>query len=215
LEAQQNTIVTCDWLGKIPYSESLRIQKSFINSVGSKEIKILGFECEPVITVGKRGSLARDLIATKEIVTSKGYDIVKVDRGGELTMHHPGQLVIYPLVPIEKLKISVKDFVDLLENLTVGCFKESLGIHLKRQASEPGLYTDNGKLVFLGLRIQKGVSTHGLSINVNNSLEDFSMIKPCGVAEQKMDRTTNYSPLETKSVFETWCQALKKEFIST
>ncbi len=181
------------YFGRCEYSFGLKVQDQ------SPIPAILGFEFEPVITLGRRSNDLQDLIQPLP-----RYQIVRVDRGGEATLHHPGQLVIYPLFDLYQLKIGPREFVHNMILITQSTLKD-FGISTLTSGEEPGLFTLKGKVAFFGLRIRSGVTSHGLSINVHNDLEDFGNIRSCGVQQQKMDSMKNHAVACTlKQVFDRW-----------
>jgi lipoyl(octanoyl) transferase len=107
--------------------------------------------------------------------------VVRIDRGGQVTYHGPGQLVAYPLVDVRRLGLGVRALVTALETAIVDCVAE-LGVEAYPRAEAPGVYVDGRKLASIGLRIRRGASYHGLALNVNMDLEPFQRIDPCGYA---------------------------------
>ncbi len=105
--------------------------------------------------------------------------VVKVDRGGQVTYHGPGQLVAYILVNIRRKKLSVRQLVSAIENAIIDVLKDD-GIEAYPKADAPGVYVDDKKIASLGLRIRRGCSFHGLALNVNMDLQPFRGINPCG-----------------------------------
>ena len=111
--------------------------------------------------------------------------VIKVNRGGKITFHGPGQLVIYPLINLKKRKKNILDYINLLEDICIKVFKKS-GIKLYRKKEKNrGLWVENNnelkKIIFIGLRYSKGIIHHGLSINFNLDLNNFQKINPCGL----------------------------------
>jgi lipoyl(octanoyl) transferase len=205
-----NTLIKkkINWHGLVDYEEALVIQDQAIKDLSPNEIHLLGFEFPTVITLGRRGSVKADILCEERDLKEKKIKVLKVERGGEATLHNPGQLVIYPIVPINNLKIKVKDFVCRLEKHSLHILKEHFNINARTQGHEPGIYTEIGKLIFLGLKIQEGISTHGLAINIQNNLDDFKLIRSCGVKKQKLDKLDNYNAINTQEFFKIWCDEL-------
>jgi len=115
--------------------------------------------------------------------------VVKVDRGGQVTYHGPGQQVLYVLVNLRRRKMGVRELVTLIENAIIASLND-YGIHAKAKADAPGVYIDNKKVASLGLRVRKGCSFHGLALNVNMDLSPFLLINPCGYAGLEMVQTS-------------------------
>lgn len=111
--------------------------------------------------------------------SSTSIPVVKTDRGGQLTYHGPGQIVLYPLLQLKQNGLTVKSLVNLLEQSVIDCLK-SFAIQAERQQGAPGVYVDGEKIAALGLRIKNGCSYHGLSFNVDMDLTPFENIDPCG-----------------------------------
>lgn len=135
-------------------------------------------EHQPVFTQGQAGK-AEHLLAPGDI------PVVKVDRGGQVTYHGPGQLVVYFLLDIRRLKIGVRQLVTHIEETIVELMAE-YGVTAAARPDAPGVYVHNEKLCSLGLRIRKGCSFHGLALNVNMDLSPFLRINPCGYAGMQM-----------------------------
>lgn len=130
--------------------------------------------CEhpPVFTLG--------LNAAKEHLLAPGnIPVVQIDRGGQVTYHGPGILMIYPLIDIRREKIGVRDLVTALEQSVVDLVAE-YGIAAAAKAEAPGVYANGAKFASVGLRIRRGSSFHGMALNVDGDLEPFSRINPCG-----------------------------------
>lgn len=140
-------------------------------------------EHEPVFTQGQAGK-AEHLLNTGDI------PVVQVDRGGQVTYHGPGQLVVYPLLDLRRAKVGVRDLVTALENATVAMLAE-FGIAAAPRADAPGVYLTEGlragnKIASIGLRVRRGCSFHGIAINIDMDLAPFLRINPCGYAGMQM-----------------------------
>lgn len=125
-----------------------------------------------VFTLGKAGK-------AEHILNASNVPIVQSDRGGQVTYHGPGQLVAYPLIDMHRKKIGVREFVDCIEECLIQTLKH-FSITALRKDGAPGVYVDEAKIAALGLRVRKGCSFHGMSINVDMDLEPFHRINPCG-----------------------------------
>ena len=129
-------------------------------------------EHQPVFTLG--------LNAAREHLLAPGdIPVIQIDRGGQVTYHGPGQLMIYPLVDIRRARIGVRELVTALEQSVVD-LAAGYGIEAASRADAPGVYVAGVKLASVGLRIRRGASFHGMALNVNVDLEPFSRINPCG-----------------------------------
>jgi len=138
----------------------------------------------PVFTQGQAGK-PEHLLATGDI------PVVKTDRGGQVTYHGPGQLVIYLLIDLRRLKLGVRSLVTHIESAIIATLQE-YGLNSYAQAKAPGVYIEDAKIAALGLRIHKGCSYHGLSLNISCDLTPFQRINPCGYAGLKITRLIDH-----------------------
>lgn len=129
-------------------------------------------EHPPVFTLGQAGK-------AEHILFDSDIPVVKSDRGGQVTYHGPGQLVLYFLVNLKRKNCSVRDFVSVMENTVIGTLK-ACGIAAEVKSGAPGVYVKGEKIASLGLRVRKGCTYHGLSLNVDMDLTPFQQINPCG-----------------------------------
>ena len=135
-------------------------------------------EHPPVFTMGLNAS-EEHLLAPGDI------PVVQIDRGGQVTFHGPGQLMVYPLIDLRRSNIGVRTLVTALEQSVVELVAEH-AVEAAADPKAPGVYVDGDKLASVGLRIRRGSSFHGMALNVDIDLEPFSRINPCGYAELKM-----------------------------
>jgi lipoyl(octanoyl) transferase len=135
-------------------------------------------EHPPVFTMGLNAS-EEHLLAPGDI------PVVQIDRGGQVTYHGPGQLMVYPLIDLKRANIGVRKLVTALEQSVVDLAAES-DVTAVARADAPGVYVAGDKLASVGLRIRRGASFHGMALNVDADLEPFTRINPCGYAELKM-----------------------------
>ena len=176
--------VHSQWLGHIKYEDGLKQQQRAWEAVraGGQGV-ILGCEHPPVITLGRR---ARE---SEEVLGQADIPVVVTDRGGQATMHLPGQLVIYPILDLRALGISVRDYIHLLHQATQNYLVQTHGIEAFEDAERgAGLYTVKGKIAFFGVRVDRGVTRHGLAINISNDLAPFALIRSCGYHGASLDR---------------------------
>lgn len=125
----------------------------------------------------------------EHILCPSNIPVVKVDRGGQVTYHGPGQQVLYILVNLRRRKIGVRQLVTLIEKAIIESLND-YGLTAKAKADAPGVYVNDKKVASLGLRIRKGCSFHGLALNVNMDLSPFLLINPCGYAGLEMVQTS-------------------------
>jgi lipoyl(octanoyl) transferase len=166
-------------LGLTSYEPVWRAMQSFTDERNEDTADEIWFcEHEPVFTLG--------LNARKEHLLAPGdIPVVQIDRGGQVTYHGPGQLMIYPLIDLRRAKLGVRDLVTALELCIVDLAAE-YGIAAAPRKDAPGVYVDGTKLASVGLRIRRGSSFHGMALNVDVDLEPFSRINPCGYANLQM-----------------------------
>lgn len=171
-------------LGLRDYSEIWVAMKAFTNhrtTTTPDEIWLL--EHYPVFTQGLAGK-------PEHALNTGDIPIVQTDRGGQITYHGPGQLIGYVLYDLRRGKIGVKDFVHALENAVIQLLAEH-GIQANADPHAPGVYVNGTKICSIGLKISHGCSYHGIALNVNNDLEPFSRINPCGFRGLRMTRMQN------------------------
>ncbi|MFY8349779.1 lipoyl(octanoyl) transferase LipB [Pseudoalteromonas sp. SSM20] len=146
-------------------------------------------EHNPVFTQGQAGK-EEHLLMTGDI------PVVKVDRGGQVTYHGPGQQVLYVLFNLRRLKIGVRELVTWLEETVIDTLKD-FGIDAYAKADAPGVYVDEKKIASLGLRVRRGCSFHGLALNIDMDMEPFLRINPCGYAGMEMLQTKQINGPQT------------------
>lgn len=182
-------------LGVVNYHETLDLMKSHIKSNNFKnEIWLL--EHPPIFTLGTAAD-------ESHILNAKGIPIFQSDRGGEVTYHGPGQLVIYFLLDVKKLELGPKRLVLTLQNF-VKELLDKISIDSNFVEGAPGVYVGEKKIASIGLRISKGKTYHGISLNVDMDLLPFKQINPCGYAglevTQIRDLNKNISKLQLEEL---------------
>ena len=135
----------------------------------------------PVFTLGRNGKTEHLLQHTGDI------PVIHVDRGGQVTYHGPGQLVVYPLLDLKRRRLGIQSLVRILEQSVINLLAD-YSIRAGRRDKAPGVYVDGRKIASLGLRVRRGCCYHGLSLNVDMDLSPFSMINPCGFADLEVTR---------------------------
>ncbi len=174
-------------LGLVEYDQALKIQKSLVAArIGGtlRDHVCLMLEHPPVFTLGRRGG-REFFVCDDTFLRQKNIRTIETGRGGVLTYHGPGQLVVYPLVHLGTLQLSVKEFVYLLEELMLKT-SEQFGVKLNRDPRNTGVWKGDCKAGSIGIAVRKGVTYHGLALNVSLDLEPFSWINPCGLDEVRM-----------------------------
>jgi len=198
--------VSYHWAGSIPFEESLKAQEQLKDPAQKSHFCFFGFQTQkPVITMGLRADF-KDILWTKDQLKEKEISVLSIKRGGEATLHAPGQLIIYPIVHLPSLYLKVRDWIKSLEQVTQTLFK-SLNIKAWHEGPYAGLYTQKGKIAFFGIHISQGVSQHGLSVNVNNDLNLFESIKSCGKEKRTHDSLASYfhASIDLQDLFVSWC----------
>ncbi|MDP8985235.1 MAG: lipoyl(octanoyl) transferase LipB [Pseudomonadota bacterium] len=160
-------------LGLVPYEPTWRAMQRFTDTRdASTADEIWMVEHPPIFTLG--------LNASREHLLSPGdIPVIQIDRGGQVTYHGPGQLVIYPLIDLKRLALGVRPLVVALENAIIGYVGE-LGVTASGSRAAPGVYVGGAKLASIGLRIRRGASYHGVALNVALDLQPFERIDVCG-----------------------------------
>lgn len=167
------------WLGQVPYEPTWRAMQQFTDlrdAATADELWLL--EHPPVYTLGLNADPAH-------VLDSGDIPVVRIDRGGQVTYHGPGQLVVYPLIDMRRARLGVRDLVTALERAVIELAARYRIVAACRERA-PGVYVEGCKLASVGLRIRRGGSYHGLSLNVNMDLEPFRRINPCGYAGLEM-----------------------------
>jgi lipoyl(octanoyl) transferase len=174
-------------LGLAPYEPTWRAMQEFTDQRDSSTADEIWFvEHPPVFTLG--------LNASREHLLSPGdIPVVQIDRGGQVTYHGPGQLVVYPLIDLRRRRLSVRELVVALENAVIDCVAE-LGVSAQGSREAPGVYVGGAKLASLGLRIRRGSSYHGLALNVSLDLAPFGRINVCGQRGLAVTRLADHVP---------------------
>ena len=164
-------------LGMQPYLQTLDAMKQFTEKRTSKTSdEIWLCEHPPVFTTGRFGDLSH-------VLNAKDIPVISTDRGGQITYHGPGQLMIYTLINLKNRKISIREWVFQLEKWILQLLQE-FGLEGQRVEGKPGIYLGNHKICSLGLRVTRGCTYHGAALNVDMDLSPFSQINPCGYPNQ-------------------------------
>ncbi|HEY2462833.1 MAG TPA: lipoyl(octanoyl) transferase LipB [Steroidobacteraceae bacterium] len=172
-------------LGLAPYEPTWRAMQKFTDErQDATRDEIWFVEHPPVFTLGLNASRAH-LLAPGDI------PVVQIDRGGQVTYHGPGQLMIYPLLNLRRRKLGVRDLVVALENAVIA-FVAEIGITAAGSRSAPGVYVEGAKLASVGLRIRRGACYHGMALNVSLDLEPFERINVCGYKDLRVTRLADW-----------------------
>ncbi len=196
--------------GQKKYQEVTKLMNKHIQKMSEniKKEEIWFLELQNVFTAGSS--------TPKEFKIDKinKIPVIKVNRGGKITFHGPGQLVIYPLINLKKRRMNIVDYVNSLEDICIKVFKRSdIKLHRKKEKNR-GLWVENNnelkKIIFIGLRYSKGIIHHGLSINFDLDLDNFQKINPCGLNSKDISSLKELKiNFNKKKIY----QDLKEEFM--
>lgn len=169
------------WLGRLPYREALEMQRKHRAGVidGTSPETLWLLEHDPVITTGRRP--VPGLMSPTDLA-ARGVDFHRTERGGLATYHGPGQLVAYAIVDCWDRGIGARGAVHAMEQGVID-WLASLGLHADRRAGFPGVWVGNNKICAVGMHFKKGVSMHGLGLNLTEGLHGFELITPCGITD--------------------------------
>ena len=174
------------WLGRIDYAAAHALQKRLVDerAAGAIADQLLLLEHPPVLTLGRQSDPAH-ILASDDALATRGITVERTERGGEVTYHGPGQLVAYPIIRLHERGLLVRPLVRALESALIAtCAAHD--VVADRRDGHPGCWCDPSgpaprKIGALGLRIERGVSYHGIALNVTVDLADFDLIDPCGM----------------------------------
>jgi lipoyl(octanoyl) transferase len=174
------------WLGRIAYREAWELQRRLAaeRADGLIPDQLLLLEHPAVLTLGRHAD-ERHVVASGETLAGRGIELIRVERGGEVTYHGPGQLVAYPILALSRRGLLVRPLVRALEGAMIDTCAR-FGVAAGRLDGQPGCWCDPGdprprKIGALGLRVERGVSFHGIALNVDPDLRDFELIEACGL----------------------------------
>lgn len=167
-----------------PYEQTHQAMKEQIALLkGGQRAELWCVQHPSVFTQGQAGK-------PEHVLKPGDIPIVQSDRGGQVTYHGSGQVILYTLIPMKHFSLNVRELVSLLEN-TVIALLESYGVSSQARPDAPGVYVEDRKIASLGLRIRHGVSYHGVALNVSMDLEPFSRINPCGYEGLQVTQLSN------------------------
>jgi lipoyl(octanoyl) transferase len=184
LLAAHGGVLTVDRLGTVPYRPAWELQDELADQRRGRRIgdRLLLLEHFPVYTIGRGGDEA-NLLATPDRLREIGAELIRIDRGGDITFHGPGQIVAYPIVELAD-PLDLRRYVRTLEEAVIGT-TASFGVETGRLAGHPGIWVEGDrKIAAIGVRVKRGVTTHGLALNVNTDLRWFEEMIPCGIPDK-------------------------------
>jgi lipoate-protein ligase B len=171
-----------DW-GIVDYTTAYQRQRKIVDAViAGGTGRLIFCEHRPVLTMGRLFQ-ANSLLYTKEEISDRGVDLQTVDRGGDITLHAPGQLVIYVIMDLNLYERDLKAYLEKLEQVAVDLLRD-FGILAVSVPGKRGVFVGLEKITSIGIGVRKWVSYHGLGVNINTDLSLFSLIKPCGLDVQ-------------------------------
>lgn len=193
------------YLGRVEYEPTWRAMQTFTVERGADtQDEIWLLEHPPVFTLGMNGK-------AEHVLMPGNIPVVNIDRGGQVTYHGPGQLVVYPLLDLNRRKLGVRELVVALENAVIAVVAR-WGIEAAGNRNAPGVYVAGKKLASIGLRIKRGCSYHGLALNVAMDLEPFRRINPCGYAGLEVTQVSDLGgPNDVDTVARAMGDALIEE----
>jgi len=175
-------------LGVEPYLPTWEKMQAFTDQRDDSTVDELWLlQHEPVFTQGQAGK-EEHLLSTGDI------PVVQVDRGGQVTYHGPGQLIVYLLINLRRRKLGVREIVDIMEKSLVALLAD-YGIEAYAKPDAPGVYVGDAKIASLGLRVRRGCSFHGLALNLDMNMEPFLRINPCGYAGMPMTQLSELTDM--------------------
>lgn len=181
LLAAHGGLLTVEQLGTVAYRPTWELQDELADQRRGRRTgdRLLLLEHFPVYTIG-RGGDATNMLATPERLREMGAELIRIDRGGDITFHGPGQLVAYPIVELRD-PLDLRRYVRILEAAIIDT-AAAFGVEAARLEGHPGIWVEGErKLAAIGVRVKRGVTTHGLALNVNTDLRWFDEMIPCGI----------------------------------
>ena len=184
-------------MGLIDYEDALKTQRELVSK---RKLQIIGdlalvVEHPSVFTIGRSGS-RNNLLVDEKFLSEKGIKVLDVDRGGDITFHSPGQLVAYPIIDLKKRVRDLHNYLRELEEVVVS-FLKKYGVKGVTRKGSTGVWVGEEKIAFIGVAAKDWVTYHGLSVNISNDIEFFSMINPCGI---KSLRVTSLAKVSRQAV---------------
>ena len=168
-------------LGLIDYEDCYKVQKEFARrrKLGALDDSLIVAEHKPVFTIGRTGRM-ENLLEDEEALSCRGIKVLRVDRGGDITFHGPGQVVIYPIIDLRRRGKDLHKYLRDLEEISIRFLKE-YSVAGRRFEGKTGVWAGDKKIASIGVGTSGWVTYHGLSVNINTDLSYFSMIYPCGM----------------------------------
>jgi len=169
--------------GTMPYGQAWALQRALVAARQADQIEdtLLLVEHPPVITIGRAGRTA-NILAPRDLLGARGFEVFEIERGGDVTYHGPGQLVGYPIVDLRALDEDVVRYVRLLEATLIDALG-AFGIAARRVRGYPGVWVGEAKIAAIGVAVKRKVTMHGFALNVTPDLDHFAVINACGLGK--------------------------------
>jgi lipoate-protein ligase B len=173
-------------LGLLDYEKAYLAQRKLVASRKLQEVgdSLILAEHNPIFTIGRAGSM-KNLLVNEELLKTRGIKVLRIDRGGDITFHGPGQVVCYPIIDLKTMGYNLHKYMRSLESIGIGFFG-SYNIKCARVEGMTGVWFDDKKVASIGISATNWITFHGMSLNVNTDLDFFSMINPCGMSNVRM-----------------------------
>jgi lipoyl(octanoyl) transferase len=204
-------------LGMMDYNKAYKIQQLIFKLCDQKEIidTIIFQENTPTITIGRTGS-TNHLLLSQEELQQKGIDLVLTDRGGDITYHGPGQLIISMIIHVKDYTKTVHDYLRKLEEAAI-LLLSNYGIRAHTVTGKSGVWVNHQKIASIGIAVEHAITRHGIAINVNPDLTNFNTIIPCGLTDVSMTSIKELSnqPIIMNDVKDHFINAFEQVFECT
>ena len=192
-------------LGSQDYQEAWNSMRATISAKTQEDKdEVWLLEHPPVFTIGHAGS-------KDNLLESGPIPVIRSDRGGEITFHGPGQLVVYFMINLKRLGWGPKRLVQELEELIISLLKQ-YGIEANRKEGFPGIYVGSKKIASIGLKINRGFSYHGISLNVDMDMSPFQQINPCGISSLELTQMKDLTDVSMNDVRNNFANAIESHF---
>ena len=211
-----------DDLGTMRYRDAWALQeRAHADVLEGGEERLLLVEHPPVITYGRRPGVERNVVAPPDVLERRGVEVVPSDRGGDVTFHGPGQVVVYPIIRLIDHRLSVGCYVRALEKAVIDALG-TFGVAARKDEGAVGVWTEDppgsgtlAKVCAIGVRIRRGVTLHGLALNVTTDLSYFDLISPCGLVGRpvtSLHKLLGAGTPSIEAVRSTVADALRRQF---
>ena len=200
--------------GRMDYFEALELQRKLQRERIEESITdtLMVLEHNPVLTLGKRGEYS-NILVSEQLLKDKGIQTVEVERGGDITFHGPGQLVVYPILDLMQHGKDLRRYINNIQDVMINVLKRRFDIDAEKKTGvHTGVWIGNNKIAAMGISVSKWVTMHGFALNVNTDMSYFDMIVPCGLAGFGV--TSIEKETGAKADFGNVSKEIQDEFIS-